>query len=236
LAVTEPGAAPDSGSDTGAAGTRKVSARAILALLAVAVVAYLLDQFTKFLVVSNLTENQPVEVLGPILQWHFVRNSGAAFSFANGYTWIFSIAATAVTVFIVIFARRIHSTAWAVLFGMLLGGTTGNLTDRLFREPGFGVGHVVDFVQVYGFPGIFNVADSFIVASMGLFLILTIKGIGLDGRRPIPAAPSAPASQRPAEPGSSPAESGSSPAGPGSSPAGPDVRRAEPESSAAETA
>jgi signal peptidase II len=66
---------------------------------------------------------------------------------------------------------------------MLLGGTTGNLTDRLFREPSFGQGHVIDFVQVYGFPAIFNVADSFIVASMGLFIILTIRGINLDGTR-----------------------------------------------------
>jgi signal peptidase II len=68
---------------------------------------------------------------------------------------------------------------------MLLGGTAGNLTDRLFREPGFGVGHVIDFLQVWGFPAIFNVADSFIVASMGLFIILSLRGIRMDGRRTV---------------------------------------------------
>lgn len=67
---------------------------------------------------------------------------------------------------------------------MLLGGTVGNLTDRLFRDPGFGVGHVIDFLQVWGFPAIFNVADSFIVASMGLFVILSLRGIRMDGQRP----------------------------------------------------
>jgi signal peptidase II len=57
------------------------------------------------------------------------------------------------------------------------------LGDRLFREPGFGVGHVVDFFQVIGFPAIFNVADAAIVSSMGLFIILSLRGIGLDGKR-----------------------------------------------------
>ncbi|MCU1514642.1 MAG: lspA [Microbacteriaceae bacterium] len=165
--------------------TRKVSVRALIVLTLVALVAYALDQFTKYLVVSNLVEGQQVNVLGEILQFHFVKNSGAAFSLASGMTWIFSIAASAVTVFIVIFARRIRSFGWAVLFGMLLGGTVGNLTDRFFRPPTFAQGHVIDFIQVYGFPAIFNIADSFIVASMGLFIILTIRGVGLDGRRTI---------------------------------------------------
>jgi len=74
---------------------------------------------------------------------------------------------------------------------MLLGGTAGNLTDRLFREPSFGLGHVIDFIQVYGFPAIFNVADSFIVASMGLFIILTLRGVNLDGRRVARTQPAA---------------------------------------------
>jgi signal peptidase II len=161
----------------------KVSVTALIALAIVALAVYGLDQFTKFLIVKGLTEGEQVQAIGTILQFHFVKNSGAAFSIASGSTWVFSIAASAVTIFIIGFARRIRSVGWAVLFGMLLGGTTGNLTDRLFREPGFGVGHVVDFIQVAGFPAIFNIADSFIVASMGLFIILTLRGIGLDGRR-----------------------------------------------------
>jgi signal peptidase II len=179
LAATEPQAKVPASKVSGSA----VSVRALVALALVAVVVYSLDQFTKFLIVSRLTEGEQVKAIGELLQFHFVKNSGAAFSIASGSTWIFSIAASAVTIFIIGFARRIRSVGWAVLFGMLLGGTTGNLTDRLFREPGFGVGHVVDFIQVQGFPAIFNIADSFIVASMGLFILLTIRGIGLDGRR-----------------------------------------------------
>lgn len=160
-----------------------ISVRALLALGAVAVVVYLADQLSKYWVVEHLNPSEPVAILGPVLHFFLVRNAGAAFSIASGSTWIFSIAAAAVTLFIVIVARKIRSNGWAILFGMLLGGTTGNLTDRLFRSPGFGVGHVIDFIQVAGFPAVFNIADSFIVASMGLFIILTSRGVGLNGLR-----------------------------------------------------
>jgi signal peptidase II len=155
----------------------------LVPLVLVALAVYGLDQLTKFLIVQSLEEGQQVPILGPVLQLHFVKNSGAAFSLASGSTWLFSIVAAAVTIIIVWYARRIRSVSWAILFGMLLGGTAGNLTDRLFREPSFGLGHVVDFIQVWGFPAIFNVADSFIVASMGLFVILSLRGVRLDGTR-----------------------------------------------------
>lgn len=162
---------------------RKVSAKALALLGVAAVFVYALDRVSKYLVVQNLTLGVPVPVLGDLLKFFYVENPGAAFSLGSGTTWIFAIIASAVAVFLVVFARRIRSRGWAVLFGLLLGGTLGNLTDRLTRPPGFGVGHVVDFLQLYAFPAIFNVADVAIVSSMGLFIILTIRGIGLDGKR-----------------------------------------------------
>ena len=151
----------------------------------VAAGVYALDQISKNLVVANLPESEKVPVLGELLAFQFVRNPGAAFSLASGSTWIFTIIASAVTVFIVIFARRIRSVGWAVLFGMLLGGTTGNLTDRYVREPGFPSGHVIDFLQIPLLPAIFNIADVAIVSSMVVFLLLTLRGIGLDGTREV---------------------------------------------------
>jgi signal peptidase II len=165
--------------------------RAIVSLASVALLVFAADQLTKFLVVSNLTPGERNQVVGEALQFVFVKNSGAAFSLASGSTWIFSIAASAVTIFIIVFSHRIKSLAWAVLFGMLLGGTLGNLIDRLFREPSFGLGHVVDFIQVWGFPAIFNVADIFIVSSMGLFIILSVRGVRLDGTREVAGEPDA---------------------------------------------
>ena len=163
----------------------------LLAVIALGV--YGLDQLAKYLVVAHLTEGTTVQVLGVLLQFHFVTNSGAAFSFANGFTWIFSIVAIGVVVFIIWFARRIHSLGWAVMFGLVLGGAFGNLTDRLFRPPGFAVGHVVDFIQIWGFPAIFNIADVAITFSMALFIVLSLRGVGLDGSRAVFRKPTAPA-------------------------------------------
>jgi signal peptidase II len=129
-----------------------------------------------------------------VLQLHYVTNSGAAFSFANGFTWAFSIVAVGVVVLIVWFSRRIRSLAWATMFGLVLGGALGNLNDRLFRPPGFGVGHVVDFISIGLFPAIFNVADVAITTAMALFILLSLRGVGLDGshaiiRKPVPVVP-----------------------------------------------
>lgn len=164
--------------------TAKVSTTALVVLALVATCAFALDQIAKYLVVSNLTEGVAVPVLGPVLQWQFVRNPGAAFSIASGMTWVFTILAVGVTALIIWFAHRIRSLAWATVFGLLLGGVLGNLADRLFREPGFGVGHVIDFIATpWLIPAIYNIADVSIVASMVVFLVLTLLGIGLDGRR-----------------------------------------------------
>jgi signal peptidase II len=173
----------------------KASVRVLATLAFVAVVAYGLDQGTKLLVTRTLVEGGSVDVVGEFFQLHFVKNPGAAFSFASGSTWIFSIAAAGVAVAILVVARRIRSLAWSIMLGMLLGGTLGNLTDRLLREPSFGQGHVVDFIYFPSLlPAIFNVADVFIVSSMGLLLLLTLLGIGLDGTR----TPSTGKSARPA--------------------------------------
>lgn len=162
---------------------RRLSPRALGLLAAIALVAYGLDQGTKYLVESNLKLGETVPLLGEVLQLHYVTNAGAAFSLATGFTWVLSIVGVGVIVFIIAFARRIRSLAWATMFGLVLGGAFGNITDRLFRPPGFAVGHVVDFIQVIYFPAIFNVADIAVVSAMGLFLLLSLRNVGLDGVR-----------------------------------------------------
>jgi signal peptidase II len=66
---------------------------------------------------------------------------------------------------------------------MLLGGSVGNLTDRMVRAPGPGRGHVVDFIDYFGlFIG--NIADIAIVGAAVLIGVLALRGIGVDGKRP----------------------------------------------------
>jgi signal peptidase II len=175
-AATEPAAAQ-------AARRRPIRVGALVLIAAVAAVVYGLDQGSKYLITQNLDKGDVVPVLGELLQLRFVTNSGAAFSLGSGFTWILSIVAAGIVVFAIWFAPRIRSLAWASLLGLVLGGGLGNLTDRLFREPGFGVGHVVDFLQIYAFPAIFNVADIAVVAGAVLFVLLSLRGVGLDGIR-----------------------------------------------------
>ena len=163
---------------------------AVLTLLGIsAVVVYTADQLSKMWVMSTLTEGVSEPVLGNFLQFYFVRNPGAAFSLSSGTTWVFSILAAVVTVVIIVFARKIRSIAWAAVFGLLLGGTLGNLTDRLTKENGegvvsFGNGLVIDFISTpWMMPAIYNVADIAIVSSMCLLVLLTLMGIHIDGTR-----------------------------------------------------
>ncbi|HLP22917.1 MAG TPA: signal peptidase II [Microbacteriaceae bacterium] len=154
-------------------------------LAALAAGVYAIDQGCKAIVVSVMTEGVVVPVLGPVLQFQFVRNPGAAFSFASGMTWVLTVLAAVVVAVIVWAAPRIRSRAWAVMLGVLLGGVLGNLTDRLFREPGFGLGHVIDFIAMpWLMPAIWNIADMAILTAMSIFLVLNIRGVRLDGSRP----------------------------------------------------
>lgn len=145
------------------------------------------DQFTKHLALQNLPYEQPVPVLGDFLIFYLVRNPGAAFSLGEGVTWIFTIALAAVAVVIVwLAATRVKSRLWAVALGLLLGGVLGNLTDRLLREPGFAVGHVIDFINTpWMMPAIYNIADIFIVTMMIGVALLVLVGLHFDGSREV---------------------------------------------------
>jgi len=148
-----------------------------------------LDALTKYLVVAHLEHREPVRLLGGALLLAVSRNSGAAFSFAQGATLVFTAVAVTVVVVIVRTARRLGSLGWAVTLGLLLGGATGNLLDRLLRSPGVGRGAVVDFIDFRVWP-VFNLADSAIVVGGLLAVLLSARGIELDGtRKDAPADP-----------------------------------------------
>ena len=159
-----------------------LSRRLAALVVAVAAVVLALDQLTKTWAVARLSDGDTVDLVGELLQLRLTRNSGAAFSFATGSTWVFTIIATVVAVVILRISRRLGSLPWAITLGMLLGGALGNLMDRLFRAPGFARGHVVDFLELPNWP-VFNLADSFIVSAAVLIGLLGLRGIGVDGTR-----------------------------------------------------
>jgi signal peptidase II len=154
--------------------------RALLAAVALSVLA--LDLVTKLVVVAELEGKREIELLGGELYLSVSRNTGAAFSFAQGATLLFTTVAVVVVVAILRISGRVRSTGWAVSLGLLLGGATGNLVDRLFRSPGPGRGGVVDWIALGWFPS-FNIADSGIVVGGMLAVLLSFRGVDVDGGR-----------------------------------------------------
>jgi len=151
-----------------------------LGLLAAGVLV--VDQVSKSLVVARLTPGEYHPLLGDVFGLQLVFNPFAAFSLEFLGTWFFTVVAVVVTVVIIRMSRKIGSRGWAFALGALLGGNLGNLGDRLFRDPGFPQGHVVDFLNYNGwFVG--NVADIAIVLAAVAMALLAFLGIGIDGTR-----------------------------------------------------
>ena len=164
------------------AGPQPATPAALLVLALVAGTALALDVVSKLVVVAELSDRPPVELLGGVVQLTETRNPGAAFSIGTSATWVFTVVAAVVVVAILVASRRVRSLRWALTLGLLLGGALGNLTDRVFRSPGFLRGHVVDWIDVGWWP-VFNLADSAIVAGGALAVLLSLRGIELSGRR-----------------------------------------------------
>lgn len=156
-------------------------------LLALAALVLLVDLATKLVVVATIEPGRNIRLLGGLLYLTQARNTGAAFSLAEGFTVVFTLIAVTVAVVIVRTAKRMASTGWAVALGLVLGGALGNLVDRVFRDPGFLRGGVVDFLSVFAPDGevypIFNVADSAIVCGGVLGAYLALRGVEFDGTR-----------------------------------------------------
>jgi signal peptidase II len=162
--------------------------RRLLILALVAATAYTLDVISKVIVASRLAHRPPVTLIPHVLDLELTRNPGAAFGMAGGATVLFTLVALGVVAVIVRSARRLGSTSWAVVLGLLLGGALGNLTDRLVRAPGPLRGAVVDWIHLHHWP-IFNLADSAIVIGVVLALIVSSRGIRLDGSRDAGSGP-----------------------------------------------
>jgi len=158
------------------------SRRPLILFFVVACAAYALDLGTKILAVSQLTDHPPVEVVGSFLQLNLARNPGAAFSTGTSYTVVLSCIAVAAVATVLWYSRRLNSPLWAFGLGSLLGGVLGNLTDRVFREPGFMRGHVVDFIQLPNWP-VFNVADICINVAAGVIILQALRGVSIAGVR-----------------------------------------------------
>ena len=165
------------------------SANGLVWVTLIGLFVVVVDQLTKWLAITYLQGQPPVEVFGAWLQLTFVRNPGAAFSIGTHYTWIFALAASAVAIGILVISRRVTSVLWLMAMGMLLGGAVGNLVDRVTQPPGVGQGHVVDWLELPNWP-VFNVADMAVVGGAIFMVVLSLVGV-----EPNPASTTSPEPQ-----------------------------------------
>ena len=132
----------------------------------------LLDQVSKFLMLSILGFQRSKNIIPNLLNFTLVKNKGAAFSLFSNSTNILTIISLLATLILIIIILKFPPKSFWNLIGLtfLLGGTLGNGIDRLFK------GYVLDFFELVpiNFP-IFNVADISINIAILCFLIDIIK-------------------------------------------------------------
>ena len=145
----------------------KNTSKAISYWLILAVVVA--DQLTKQWVLNVLSDGKVVKLFWT-LQFNLVFNSGMAFSQGQGVGRIIGVLAIFVVIGLLMSLRDAKIFATTIGTGLLVGGATGNILDRLFRDGGWMGGSVVDFIDLQWFP-VFNVADSAVTIGAG-FLIL----------------------------------------------------------------
>ncbi len=131
---------------------------------AMAAAVVLVDQVTKWWALDRLSSG-PIHVVGP-LDLALSRNTGSAFSLFQGQEFLLVLVAGVLIAALAVMAWRAPTPARASIVGLVLGGATGNLCDRLFRGDH---GAVIDFVDLHFWPT-FNVADAAI--TVGCVLVV----------------------------------------------------------------
>ena len=136
-----------------------------------------IDQFFKYMVISNISLTDTVEFIKGIINFVYVKNTGAAFGIFAGKTYILSIVSVLVCAALILFMikNKNKSTMLSLSLSMVLGGAIGNLIDRIVR------GYVIDYIEpmFIDFP-VINFAD--VAITVGAFL-LVIYVIFFDGKK-----------------------------------------------------
>lgn len=134
--------------------SRRPAVRWVMAAVAVAVVTA--DQVSKSLILAT----HETSAGNGWIEFQLVRNTGASGGIASGHPVLVTLAGVIITGLAITLAVRSRARAVAICMAAVCGGAAGNLSDRIFRAPGFGRGAVVDWIHIAGRGGSFNVADT----------------------------------------------------------------------------
>lgn len=132
------------------------------------IILLFLDQLIKYLIVKNMYIGQEITIIKNFLNITYVTNNGAAFNILSGNT-IFLIALAIIVIIYIIKNIKNLEKKERIIYEILISGILGNLIDRIFRE------YVIDYIafKIFGIEmAIFNLADTYIVCSCILLLIM----------------------------------------------------------------
>ena len=137
-----------------------------LIVISTALIVIFLDQLTKFLIRKNFQLNESLPIIKNVFHFTYITNTGSAFGLFKGINPFFILFSIAVIMVIFYYIQKIKGNERLLQFavGLLLGGTIGNLIDRLVY------GHVIDFIDFRIWP-VFNIADSAVTVSVILLIV-----------------------------------------------------------------
>jgi signal peptidase II len=147
---------------------RRARVRRMSVAVAVMAAVVVVDQLSKWWALTRLSSG-PIHVIGT-LDLELTSNTGASFSLFQGKAVFLIPIAVVLIAVLTAMAWRAPSDGRAAIFGLIVGGALGNLSDRFFRSHGA----VVDFIALHFWPT-FNVADASIVVGCALFVISLLR-------------------------------------------------------------
>ena len=153
-----------------------------IAAIIAGIATIVLDQISKFYILSNFELNYYRDFLPGLIDLTFIENGGGAWGMLSGYTWVLLLITAIVMVVCVAILIKIgfknKLMFWSIC--LVLGGGIGNMIDRIFRD-----GKVVDFLHFTFWPQfpVFNIADIAIVIGAGLLILYYIKSMINDSKK-----------------------------------------------------
>ena len=144
----------------------------MILLWLVALVVFLLDRWTKAIVIHAFLPGESRLVVPHLLWWTYVQNTHGAFGlFGNSPVMLIVLALIVLGLFAVAFRDAVrHSNLVRIAFGMIFGGAVGNIVDRLQHQ---WVVDFIDFKPIWG--NVFNVADASITVGVALLVLASLR-------------------------------------------------------------
>jgi len=129
-----------------------------------AATVFIFDQIIKYIVIKTMAPSQSIPLIKNLLHLTYVQNKGAAFGLFWGWQSVLILIGIALISFMVYYYFRSAKSFWlSISLGFIVGGSAGNLIDRILRH------YVIDFIDLRFWP-VFNLADTMI--NIGIYIIV----------------------------------------------------------------